>query len=83
MPSDSDGSPSRPPRLLLAIIALAVVLGGWYASRLYTTGSARACAERYSAARNAADSVSVDSLVPDSSHALTTCGMIRTNARWT
>ena len=78
-----EASPIRPPRRLIAGIALALVVGAWYASRMYTTDASRTCARHYSAARNAGDSTRVDSLVPDSVHAMVTCWMIRTNARWT
>ncbi len=75
-------SSARPPRILLAGIALAVVLGGWILTRLYTTDAARSCAEQYSTSRNAADSTRVDSLAPDPTKPQATCVLIRTNARW-
>jgi hypothetical protein len=75
----------RPPRWLLAVGAVTAVLLVWLFLRMYTSPAVAECFARYRQARTAADSALVDSLVPGSRGASvrgTTCGLMKSSARW-
>ena len=74
-----------PPRWvwIAALPFLAVAL--WLGLRMYTSFGSDRCADGYAAAKTAADSARVDSLVPDDGHGgkeKFSCGFRRTSARW-
>lgn len=77
----ADRRPAPWPVVLVALVLVAVI-GWWLITRTNVSPQARECGERYRAARTAADSAAVDSLVPPSGDPGHTCGMMRTNARW-
>lgn len=75
----------RPPRWLLAVGAVAVVLLVWLFLQMYTGPAVAECIVRYRQAGTAADSALVDSLVPGSRGASVrgaTCGFMKSSARW-
>jgi hypothetical protein len=75
----------RPPRWLLAVGAVAAVLLVWLFLRMYTSPAVVECVERYRQAHTAAEIAAVDSLVPESHGASgrgTTCGLMKSSARW-
>ena len=52
---------------------------------MYTSFGSDQCADGYAAARTAADTARVDSLVPEDEHGVrekVSCGFRRTSARW-
>ena len=64
----------------------AIALALYIMLHMYTSSGADECAARYGAARTAADTLQVDSLVPGKAgtreKALFSCGFTRTSARW-
>lgn len=73
----------RPPlRALVAAMLLAVV-AGWIMIRAYSNPTSTDCLRRYHAARNAADSAQVDSLVPNTfTGNRRSCGFLRSTTMW-
>jgi hypothetical protein len=63
-----------------------VVLALYIMLHMYTSSGSDECADRYGAARTAADTLQVDSLVPGKGgtrgKAKLSCGFTRTSARW-
>jgi hypothetical protein len=75
-----------PPRWVwvaaLPFLAVAVGLG----LRMYSSFGSDQCTEGYAAAKTAADTARVDSLVPEDEHGVkekVSCGFRRTSVRWT
>ena len=64
----------------------AIALALYIMLHMYTSSGSDECAARYGAARTAADTLQVDSLVPDKGgtkgKAQFSCGFTRTSARW-
>ncbi|HEX9164456.1 MAG TPA: hypothetical protein VF862_00995 [Gemmatimonadales bacterium] len=74
-----------PPRRVWLLSIPVLVLGLWVLLRMYSSFGSDQCADGYAAAKTAADSSRVDSLVPDDGHGgkeKFSCGFRRTSARW-
>jgi hypothetical protein len=73
----------KPPVSFYAGILVVILAVGWLMLRMYTSAASRECYSGYHAARTAADTARVDSLVPDPKDPVAhTCGWIRSSARW-
>ncbi len=73
----------RPPRRILLATVAGALLAGWVLLRAYTNPASTDCIERYHAARTAADTAHVDSLVPKTRTGnRSTCGFMRASTRW-
>lgn len=75
-------SATPPSRILFATLALGL-LAGWVMLRAYTNPTSTDCLERYHAARTAADTAKVDSLVPETRTGNSqSCGFLRVSTWW-
>jgi len=87
MTQPTGSGPGTPPkRVLLGAMVVLVLAAALLMLRVNTSHAARECAARYRAARTAADSAGVDTLVPGSGETpdleAHSCGFIRKSARW-
>ena len=57
-------------------------LGIWIMLQAYTSAAVKECRAGYRAARTAADTARVDSLVPEGGADPHSCGFIRSSTRW-
>jgi hypothetical protein len=77
--------PAPPTWVWLATLP-AIALALYIMLHMYTNSGSDVCAARYGAARTAADTLQVDSLVPGKAgtkgKAQFSCGFTRTSARW-
>lgn len=75
-----------PPTWVWLATLPAIALALYIMLHMYTSSGSDECAARYGAARTAADTLQVDSLVPDkggtNGKAKFSCGFMRTSARW-
>lgn len=77
--------PSRttaPPWWFFLALVPVLGLGGWIMLQAYTSAAVKECRAGYRAARTAADTTRVDSLVPEGGADPHSCGFIRSSARW-
>lgn len=82
--TNSAASGPAPKRIFLLALVVAIAVTGWLLLRVNTSAAARECLAAYRAARTAADSAAVDSLVPvpNGGSSPERCLVIRTSARW-
>lgn len=73
---------SVPPRWFFLALIPVLGLGLWIMLRVYTSSAVTQCRAAYHAARTAADTTRVDSLVPGGGADPHSCGFIRSSARW-
>lgn len=81
--AESDGR--APPKLVILAVAGILGLGAWLMLRLYTSPGARECQSLYEAARTAADTARIDTMMTAGSRQEQdphTCGFRRSSARW-
>jgi hypothetical protein len=74
-----------PPRRVWLLSVPVLLLGLWMLLRMYSSFGSDQCADGYAAARTAADTSRVDSLMPVDEHGVRekfSCGFRRTSARW-
>ena len=77
--------PPAPPRRIWIAALPFLAVAAWLGLRMYTSFGSDQCADGYAAARTAADTARVDSLVPEDEHGVkekVSCGFRRTSARW-
>lgn len=83
MTAPLEATNKRPSRWLLgAAGAIAVGAAAWLILTLYTSPDVRECQRRYAAARTAADTTAVDTLVPGRGFEAHSCVVMRSAARW-
>ena len=76
-------APANPPGRILLVTVVLALLAGWVMLRAYTNPNSTDCIERYHAARTAADSARVDSVVPKTRTGnRSSCGFLRASTRW-
>jgi len=84
--SESTREPHRtPPKRILVSAVIIVAIAAWWLLHSYTSGGTQECEKRYHAARSAADTARIDSVVTPGSRAQReprTCGFMRRTARW-
>jgi hypothetical protein len=83
--SDPIAGPAAPPKRVLIVAAIMAVLACWFLLHTYTNAGARECRTLYHAARSAADTARIDTLITEGSRAQNeprTCGFMRHAAWW-
>jgi len=84
--SDSTPLPAHaPPARVLVVITFLAAVAVWFVLHAYTSTGTTECRELYRAARTAADTAAIDTLVTAGSQAQNeprTCGFMRRTARW-
>lgn len=84
--SESTSPPAHsPPMRVLIVTTFLAAIAVWFVLHAYTSTGTAECRELYRAARTAADTAGIDTLVTRGSRGQNeprTCGFMRRTARW-